>query len=137
MNDEEFNRHKEALKSQKLEKPKRMSSQYSHYVNEITLQQYHFDRSEKEVEILATITKDQVLEYYKLFLAPNAPNRQSLSIHILANPESIEKVDEVAEEPAKPFQRIEDLTAFKLTKHLYPMAKSYINIVPKGAKSKL
>lgn len=66
MTSEEFERHKEALSAQKLEKPKRLSSQYSHYMNEIALQQYHFDRSEKEVEILATITKDQVLEYYKV-----------------------------------------------------------------------
>lgn len=66
MSTEEFDRHKEALKAQKLEKPKRLSSQYSHYMNEIALQQYHFDRCEKEVEILSTITKDQVLEYYKV-----------------------------------------------------------------------
>lgn len=66
MSNEEFERHKEALKVQKLEKPKRMSTQYSMYMNEIALQQYHFDRSDKEVEILATITKEQVLEYYKV-----------------------------------------------------------------------
>lgn len=65
---EEFDRHKEALKAQKLEKPKRLSSQYSIYMNEISLQQYHFDRSEKEVEILETITKSQVLDYYKVRL---------------------------------------------------------------------
>lgn len=68
MSSEEFERHKEALKSQKLEKPKRLSSQYTHYINEIALQQYHFDRNEKEVEILMTLTKEQVLEYYKVNL---------------------------------------------------------------------
>lgn len=68
MSNEEFERHKDALKSQKLEKPKRLSSQYSQYMNEIALAQYHFERSEKEVEILTTITKDQVLEYYKVKL---------------------------------------------------------------------
>lgn len=66
MNNEEFERHKAALKAQKLEKPKRLSSQYSLYINEISLQQYHFDRSEKEAEIITSITKDQVLEYYKV-----------------------------------------------------------------------
>lgn len=66
MSVEEFERHKEALKAQKLEKPKRLSSQYSLYMNEIALQQYHFDRSEKEVDILMNISKDQVLEYYKV-----------------------------------------------------------------------
>lgn len=66
MSSEEFERHKSALVAQKLEKPKRLSSQYSHYMNEIALQQYHFDRSDTEVLIIHAITKDQVLEYYKV-----------------------------------------------------------------------
>lgn len=140
MSSDEYEKHKEALKSQKLEKPKRLSSQYSHYMNEIALQQYHFDRSEKEVEILSSITKEQVLEYYKLFIVPNAPSRQSLSIHILSEAENIEKPENVEEKPAEAYvhkQKITDLTAFKSTKQLYPMAKSFISVVPKGAKSKL
>lgn len=140
MSVDEFEKNKEALKSQKLEKPKRLSSQYSQFMNEISLQQYHFDRSEKEVEILANISKDQVLEYYKLFIVPNAPSRQSLSIHILSGAENIEKPENVEEISAQAYvekQKITDLTAFKSTKQLYPMAKSFINVVPKGAKSKL
>ena len=162
MSSEEFERHKEALKSQKLEKPKRLSSQYTHYMNEIALQQYHFDRNEKEVEILMTLTKEQVLEYYKvsltyisvrflytfikfiqLFIAPDATSRQPLSIHILSNPENVEKAETIEEEeaavpsPSLPITKITDLTAFKSSKTLYPMAKSFINIIPKGAKSKL
>lgn len=142
MSDEEFERHKEALKAQKLEKPKRLASQYSLYVNEISLQQYHFDRSEKEVEILSSITKDQVLEYYKLFIAPEASSRHSLSIHILANPENIEESDADEEttvvNDSNRKQLITDLTAFKSCRQLYPLAKSHIpNVIPKGAKSKL
>lgn len=156
MSTEEFERHKEALKAQKLEKPKRLSSQYSHYMNEIALQQYHFERSEKEVEILATITKDQVLEYYKvrtilesispitpkleflqLFIEPEASSRHALSIHILSNPENIENGETEEAQPAKQLRKITDLTAFKLSKQLYPMAKSYIDVIPKGARSKL
>ncbi|CRK98493.1 CLUMA_CG011850, isoform A, partial [Clunio marinus] len=136
---EEFERHKEALKAQKLEKPKRLSSQYSHYMNEISLQQYHFDRSEKEVEIMSSITKEQVLEYYKLFIVPDAASRQTLSIHILSDPSNVETAD--IKEQAKPLtatkQKISDLTGFKSSKQLYPMAKSFINVIPKGARSKL
>jgi len=137
MSMEEFERHKEALKAQKLEKPKRLSSQYSQYMNEIALQQYHFDRSEKECEILATITKDQILSYYKLFIAPEASSRHALSIHILSNPDNIEKNDTSEEVKPLKHKKITDLTAFKLSKQLYPMAKSYIEVIPKGAKSKL
>lgn len=66
MTDVEFDKHKEALKAQKLEKPKKMSSQFSIFMNEIGLQQYHFERSEVEVEILKSITKSQVLDFYKV-----------------------------------------------------------------------
>lgn len=80
-----------------------------------------------------------------MFIAPDSPARQSLSIYVLANPENIEKsaeaddatTTEPATEPTKPTTTISDLTAFKLTKQLYPMAKPYITICPKGAKSKL
>lgn len=75
----------------------------------------------------------------QLFIAPEAPSRQSLSIHILSNPENIEKADTEEEEarPTKPPTKIIDLTGFKATKQLYPMAKSYIDVIPKGARSKL
>lgn len=78
-----------------------------------------------------------------MFIAPDSPARQSLSIYVLANPENIEKSADdatttvAATEPTKPTTTISDLTAFKLTKQLYPMAKPYITICPKGAKSKL
>lgn len=140
MSIEEFERYKEALKVQKLEKPKRLSELYSKFINEIALQQYHFDRSEKEVEILNTITKEQVLEYYKLFIAPDSPSRQALSIYVVASPENIEEseTDETTEvKCTKPITSISDLTAFKCTKPLYPMAKPHITIYPKGARSKL
>ena len=66
MTDAEFEKHKEALKAQKLEKTKKMSSQFSIFMNEIGLQQYHFERPEVEVEILKSITKSQVLDFYKV-----------------------------------------------------------------------
>lgn len=74
------------------------------------------------------------------FIAPEAPARQSLLIHIVSNPENIEKVENAEEQEAKPikeYQHINELATFKASKQLYPLAKSYIDIVPKGAKSKL
>lgn len=66
MSQEEFDRHKEALVVKKLEKPKTVNSQFSLFYNEIALQQYHFERSEAEVEILRNITKDELLECYRV-----------------------------------------------------------------------
>lgn len=66
MPQEEFDRHKEALASQKLEKPKRLAAQFSKFLNEISLQQYHFDRANVEVAFLKTVSKKQFIDYYKV-----------------------------------------------------------------------
>lgn len=69
MPDEEFTKHKSTLAALKLEKPKRMSAQFSRYLNEISVQQYHFDRSECEVNYLKTITKEQFIKFYDVRLS--------------------------------------------------------------------
>lgn len=61
---EEFERHKSALAALKLEKPKRLSAQFSRYLNEISLQQYHFARAESETNLLKTVTKPQFMEFF-------------------------------------------------------------------------
>lgn len=147
MSDEEFERHKDALAAQKLEKPKRLSSLFNQFLNEISLQQYHFDRCEKEVVILKTISKTQLLDFYKSHLLSSGDKRSALSIHILssaeggvANPNEAEQLDDgtEAESQRKPNTFIiKDLTMFKASKELYPMVQPYIDIQPKGAKSKL
>lgn len=146
MSDEEFERHKEALAAQKLEKPKRLSTLFNKFLNEISLQQYHFDRPEKEVAILKTITKSQLIDYYQSYILSTGPNRQALSIHILSTAEGgIGNTNAVDDLPSLEYENrkakdailIDDLATFKSSKELYPMVQPYIDIKPKGAKSKL
>lgn len=66
MDEAEFSRHKEALASRRLEKPKRLSVLTSQFWGEITSQQYHFNRNEVEVEYLRTITKDDIIKFYEV-----------------------------------------------------------------------
>lgn len=141
MSDAEFSRHKEALAAQKLEKPKRLSTLFNKFLNEISLQQYHFDRAEKEVDILRNISKTEFVDYYKSYILSTGPNRSTLSIHIVStaeggvgNPE-----DDLSTEPDRKSHtvQISDLAVFKSSKELYPMVQPYIDIQPKGAKSKL
>lgn len=146
MSDEEFNRHKEALAAQKLEKPKRLSTLFNKFLNEISLQQYHFDRAEKEVSILKNVTKSELLDYYKSYILSTGASRSTLSIHIVSTAEGgIGNSNEIDETPVEAEQidrrpntiLIEDLAIFKSSKELYPMVQPYIDIQPKGAKSKL
>lgn len=142
MTDDEFERHKEALAAQKLEKPKRLSTQFNKFLNEISLQQYHFERAEKEVAILRTITKADLIDYYEHFILFSGPKNCALSIHIVSKAEGgIGHPDQAEEEeiPSRPNELvvISDLASFKSSKELYAVAQPYINIQPKGGKSKL
>ncbi|KAG4071853.1 hypothetical protein HA402_006014 [Bradysia odoriphaga] len=139
MTDDEFERHKEALAAQKLEKPKRLSTQFNKFLNEISLQLYHFERAEKEVVILRTVTKAELIEYYENFILFSGPRNCALSIHIVSTAEGgIGHSDVTEEKPARPdMVVISDLAAFKSSKELYAVAQPYINIQPKGGKSKL
>lgn len=68
MSDDEFNRHKASLATQRLEKPKMMATLSSVFWSEIYTQQYNFDRANIEVAYLMTINKDQVLQFFKVNL---------------------------------------------------------------------
>lgn len=67
MSDEEFQRHKDALAAQRLEKPKQLSAQSYLFWSEITTQQYHFDRTNVEVAYLRTVTKEDIISFFKVF----------------------------------------------------------------------
>lgn len=66
MTSEEFERHKEALAAQRLEKPKKLSVLSARFWSEITLQQYHFDRANIEVAHLRTLQKKDILNFFKV-----------------------------------------------------------------------
>lgn len=147
MSDEEFNRHKDALAAQKLEKPKRLSTLFNKFLNEISLQQYHFDRAEKEVAILRNVNKTELLDYYNSYILSTGPNRSTLSIHIVSTADggagNSNEIDSTSTTSNELIDRrpntivINDLAVFKSSKELYPMVQPYIDIQPKGAKSKL
>lgn len=149
MGEEEFKRHKEALAAQKLEKPKRLSSQFLKFLNEIALQQYHFQRAQVEVAFLQTLTKQQIIDYYKKFIVMGAESRRSLSIHVISTAEGgaghKDTAAEATEKPAddssstnqKQFVKVCDLIKFKSERALHPLVPPYMDIKPKGSKCKL
>lgn len=67
MSEEEFQKHKDALATLRLEKPKQLTTESYMIWSEITAQQYHFDRPNVEVAYLRTITKDDVLKFFQVY----------------------------------------------------------------------
>lgn len=144
MTDQEFEKHKEALASKKLEKPKRLTAQYNKYLNEITLQQYHFERSNMEVAFLKAITKQQFYEFFQKYIKRSGDARHTLFIHVLSTAEgntdresTDNTITDSTSDTSKGRHVIKELSSFKAGKELYPIVQPYVNIQPKGAKSKL
>lgn len=149
MPDEEFERHKEALAAQRLEKPKRLSARSSRFWAEITSQQYNFDRVNIEVAYLRTLTKTDILNFYKELIHHSSPKRHKLAVYVVSTAEGgagnmprPSDPDAVIDGmlPPPPFYkkptRIQDITEFKSSQGLFPLVKPYINI-PSKSKSKL
>lgn len=160
MSAEEFHRHKDALAAQKLETPKRLYAQSKLYFNEIAKQTYHFGRAEAECAILRTVTQPELVAYYAEHIRRSGAARNTMAVHIVSTAEggvghaaaaSDAAVESAPVEPtgeegapvvaagssAAGHRRIGDLGVFKASKGLYPLAQPFIDIQPKGARSKL
>lgn len=141
LSQEEFLRHREALAAHRLEKPKRLGARTARYWLEINSQQYNFDRANIEVAFLKTLTSEDIIEFFKNMISANSPVRRKLAVHVLSMAEggagSAERdasdglVDE--EKPTV----IEDITKFKSSQGLFPLAQPFISINSSSTKSKL
>lgn len=68
MPEEQFEKHKKALATLRLEKPKMLNVLTTVFWSEISNQQYNFDRANIEVAYLKTITQEQLVNFYKVIL---------------------------------------------------------------------
>lgn len=146
MSEEEFNRHKESLAIQLLQKPKTLIHLSSDFWREITSQQYNFDRANIEVAYLRTITQQQILQFFKEVVFDET--RRKLSVHVISMAEDgaglmtentdvniNEKDDYLKSATNKSIKKIDDIMSFKNSQHLYPLLKPFINISRKGTQS--
>ncbi|KAK0157499.1 hypothetical protein PV328_011239 [Microctonus aethiopoides] len=145
MSEEEFYIYKSFLAAKKLEKPTIMYTLTAAFWNEITNQKYNFDRANIELSYLMTITKEQILSFFKEMIHRNSPIRRKLAIHIVpkANDgaglkktnvdENVEPVNQISSLPTL----ITDIIAFKSSQSMYPSLKPFGNFPLKGQRSKL
>uniref|UniRef100_A0A8C5F1R5 Insulin degrading enzyme n=1 Tax=Gopherus evgoodei TaxID=1825980 RepID=A0A8C5F1R5_9SAUR len=139
MSEEAFQKHIQALAIRRLDKPKKLSAECAKYWGEIISQQYNFDRDNIEVAYLKTLTKDDIIQFYKEMLAVDAPRRHKVSVHVLAREmDSCPVVGEfpspndVNLAPAPPLPQpdvIQNMTEFKLSLPLFPLVKPHVNVM--------
>ncbi|KAJ7399584.1 insulin-degrading enzyme-like protein [Pitangus sulphuratus] len=87
MTEEAFQKHIQALAIRRLDKPKKLSAECAKYWGEIISQQYNFDRDNIEVAYLKTLTKDDIIQFYKPSVIENMTEfKRSLPLFPLVKP---------------------------------------------------
>ncbi|XP_011305221.1 insulin-degrading enzyme-like, partial [Fopius arisanus] len=145
MPDDEFIRHKTSLAAERLEKPKTMTSLFEVFWNEISTQQYNFDRVTNNVAYLMKINKEQIINFFKGIVYNKSPSKRKLSVHVISTAEggagNEKNIKDNGEKKKKPgattATKITDVIAFKASQSLYPLLKPYNDIPRKGQRSKL
>ncbi|XP_078421077.1 insulin-degrading enzyme isoform X1 [Cetorhinus maximus] len=139
MTEEAFHKHVQALAIRRLDKPKKLSAECAKHWSEIISQQYNFDRDNIEVAHLKTLTKEDIISFCKELLAVNGSRRRKVSVHVLSRDmdscpvvEQAPCQNDVNLTPAPPLPQptiIEDMTVFKRSLPLFPLAKPHINFM--------
>lgn len=151
MPDDDFEAIKASLSKIKLNEDNKLSEEVQRNWAEITSDEYEFDRPQKEVEYLSTITKPELLEFYR---ANIGDAERKLSVQIIGNaqekdvdvPNLVEtefEMNEDLETRRKRFDAliyvdfngeakgnlIRDLMEFKKTLEVYPVTKTNRRLV--------
>ncbi|XP_045456766.1 insulin-degrading enzyme [Melitaea cinxia] len=138
MSEEEFLKHRAALAAQRLERPKRLAIKASQLWSEITAQVYNFDRPRVEVDELNTVTKAELIDFFKKHVGPESPDRRKLSVYVVSTAEGGAGVDYKSEDDKKRQPvKIQDLVEFKSRRRLMPHPAPAASVPRKGAHCKL
>uniref|UniRef100_A0A3Q3AY03 Insulin-degrading enzyme n=1 Tax=Kryptolebias marmoratus TaxID=37003 RepID=A0A3Q3AY03_KRYMA len=137
MNEEAFQKHIQALAIRRLDKPKKLSAECAKYWGEIISQQYNFDRN-IEVAHLKTLTKENIMHFYRERLTVEGLKRHKVSVHVLSREMDSPIVGEfpaqndvnLAPAPSLPQPTlVQDMTEFKRSLPLFPLVKPHINFM--------
>ena len=126
MSEEEFETNKQGLVAKRLEKPKKLSARAARYWNEIVCQQYNFNRDEIETKELKNITKENIIEFFDIYICPKSNTRKKLACYIMPSDTSEIKVETIPELEVIP-ENVEDVSAYKSSLPLNPVPVPLMN----------
>jgi len=129
LTEEQFTDYVEGLAVQKLEKPKRLSVESWRFWSEIRNKQYHFKRSDVEVEALRKLTKDDVITFYRRFISPASQDRTRLAVVVLGKDAASLRDGVVVEGGSESkWNVIDDVLSFQSSHAMYQHIMPYNNI---------
>ncbi|KAK8921222.1 Zinc-metallopeptidase, peroxisomal [Platanthera zijinensis] len=117
LDDESFENHKNGLIAEKMEKDPSLLYETGHHWTQIVDKRYQFDMPNLEAEELKTISKSEVINWYRTYLTPSSPKCRRLSVHIWGCDSNLNEEGGTQE---KFGTIIEDVHAFKSSSEFYP-----------------
>lgn len=95
--DAEFAKLRDALVEEKRVKPKQLTKQADVFHVEIVRESYEFDLADREADVIATLNKQHLLDFFDKFIALGAPLRRKLVTYVRsANPKANAAADAAA-----------------------------------------
>ena len=140
MTDDDFEKPISALATLRLEAPKTLLDQHSQDWEEISnLKQYHFERDTTEVAHLRTLTKHDICQFFKQYIAVDAPERWKLAVYVTSMAK--DSCKDILQDQSSPAEisksqavEVTDVNGFKRGLGLYPLPKPYINPAIEGSE---
>ncbi|XP_050216582.1 nardilysin-like isoform X2 [Mercurialis annua] len=111
-----FENYRSGLNAKLLEKDPSLQYETNRLWNQIVDKRYMFDFSEKEAEELKNINKNDIINWYKVYLQPSSPKCRRLVVRVWGcntDPKEFETVRDSE-------QVIGDLLTFKTSSEYYP-----------------
>ncbi|KAK2735024.1 Insulinase (Peptidase M16) [Myotisia sp. PD_48] len=84
MTEDAFEGHKRSVINKRLEKHKNLGSETSRYWYHIGSEYFDFMQHEIDAETLATLTKDEMIDFFNQNIDPYSSTRAKLSVHLQA-----------------------------------------------------
>lgn len=84
MSEQDFEGHKRSVVKRRLEKVKNLSSEASRFWAHIGSEYFDFTQNETDASTVRSLSRADMVQFYKQFIEPSSPTRGKLSVHLNA-----------------------------------------------------
>eukprot|EP01104_Vermistella_antarctica_P017836 TRINITY_DN6412_c0_g1_i1.p1 TRINITY_DN6412_c0_g1~~TRINITY_DN6412_c0_g1_i1.p1 ORF type:complete len:1087 (+),score=280.46 TRINITY_DN6412_c0_g1_i1:370-3261(+) len=117
MSDDDFNTHIQSLVNKKLEKDKTLVQEASRHWGEVACHKNMFDRASREASELKTISKEEVLQFYRDYFVTGGSMRSVFAAQVFAQQHAL---PELGREEDVSVIVVEDKERFKKSMPYFP-----------------
>ena len=106
MSDEDFEKHKNSLINKRLEKLKNLNAENARFWTHITNGRYDFLLVDEDVKHIRSLTRNDMMKFFKYYVHPQSPHRAKISVHLQA-----QSSPKIAAGPLTAEEQMEKLTS--------------------------